>query len=140
MDEPTETTTETGVEAALDAAPEPHRRVLARAAAMIREEAEAAPEVARLEATLKWGQPSFAPSSASGAKTGTPIRLGLSKDGEPALFVHCGTTLIADWAAVAGPGVRVEGRRALILEPDDLDAARPFVRRALTYRRRKAGR
>ncbi|MEM7524945.1 MAG: DUF1801 domain-containing protein [Pseudomonadota bacterium] len=108
------------------------REALNAARRMIEEEAAAAPEIAELEASLKWGQPSFAPTP----KTGTPIRLGLTKSGAPALFVHCGTTLIEDWSRIAGPSARVEGNRALILEPDDLESARPFIRRALTFRRR----
>lgn len=113
------------------------RPLLARAAAAIREEAAAAPELDGVSASLKWGQPSYAPRPRKGhAKIGTPIRLGVTKGGEAALFVHCGTSLIADWAATIGADARVEGRRALLLDPDDMSSARLFIRRALTYRKR----
>lgn len=77
---------------------------------------------------VKWGQPSFATQP----KTGTPIRLGLTKSGEPAMFVHCQTTLVADYVATVGQDALVEGNRAVIL-PDDLEAIRPLIRAALTY-------
>mgnify|MGYP000722380901 CR=1 FL=1 len=77
---------------------------------------------------VKWGQPSFATSP----KTGTPIRLGLNKAGAPTLFVHCQTTLVADYVATVGQNAVVEGNRAVVL-PEDIDAIRPLVRAALTY-------
>lgn len=77
---------------------------------------------------VKWGQPSFA----TRPKTGTPIRLGLTKSGAPAMFVHCQTTLVSDYVATVGQDAVVEGNRAVIL-PDDLQALRPLIRAALTY-------
>ena len=41
--------------------------------------------------TLKWGQPSYL-TATTGA--GTTPRLAASSDGQPTLFVHCGTDLI----------------------------------------------
>ncbi|MEM7544612.1 MAG: DUF1801 domain-containing protein [Pseudomonadota bacterium] len=83
---------------------------------------------------LKWGQPSLRPVP----KAGTPLRLGHTKSGELALFVHCATSLIANWAeacALRGQPARIEGTRALIIDPDDMAVAAPFIRQALTYYR-----
>lgn len=107
------------------------REALLRLRTIIVEEA-AAPEIGGVVESLKWGQPSYAPPR----KVGTPVRLGLGKTGEPALLVHCGTTLIADWTAARGAGDRVEGARALIVARGAEEDARAFIRAALTYRRR----
>lgn len=98
------------------------RRIIAGEAAAI------APE-RRLEATLKWGQPSFALSP----KMGTPVRLGIL-EGRPALFVHCATTLVEDWRQRMGADADASGDRAVFIDPADVGALRPFIRAALTYR------
>lgn len=86
------------------------------------------PEAGAIVEEVKWGQPSFA----TRPKTGSPIRLGLSKTGAPAVFVHCQTTLVADYVAGPGNDAVVEGSRAVIV-PDDPDDLRPLIRAALTY-------
>ena len=87
--------------------------------------------VSRVEESLKWGQPSYAPAP----KTGTPIRLGQSKSGEATLFVHCQTTLVGDLASLGGHDLRTVDNRAVVL-PKDLTTSPElltFVRAALTY-------
>jgi hypothetical protein len=84
--------------------------------------------------TVKWGQRSFALSP----KQGTAVRLGLSRSGEVALLVHCGTSVIDDWrdaCEITGRETRTEGKRAFIVDPDRLDDAKDFIRSALSYRK-----
>lgn len=113
--------------------PEPQRDTLLRLRALIFETARENPVGGGLEESLKWGQPAYRPAH---PRTGTTIRLGLSKSGGCALFVHCQTTLIADFRAVAPDGFRFEGNRAMLLP--ERGAAEPgplclLIRRALTY-------
>ncbi|MEO1613827.1 MAG: hypothetical protein AAFU55_15950 [Pseudomonadota bacterium] len=97
---------------------------------IIEEEAvEVAPEHA-LAASLKWGQPSFALSP----KQGTPVRLGLQGE-RPVVFVHCGTTLVENWRHRQGDAADTAGNRCVFVDPEDVEAIRPFIRMALTYRR-----
>jgi hypothetical protein len=75
-------------------------------------------EAGSVEESLKWGQPSYATKP----KTGTPIRLGVTKDGSPTLFVHCQTTLVADLAADNAYGLKTIDNRAVVLPVDDVKA------------------
>ena len=89
-------------------------------------------EVTGVEESLKWGQPSYAPKP----KTGTPIRLGVTKGGEATLFVHCQTTLVSDLEADNAHGLRTIDNRAVVLPLEgvaDHPGLRGFVRAALTY-------
>lgn len=88
----------------------------------------------RVVESLKWGQPSFALSP----KHGTAVRIGKNKAGDAALYVHCGTTIVADWreeCAMTGVSAKTEGNRALIVDPTRVDDVRGFIRRAFGYRR-----
>lgn len=88
--------------------------------------------VSSIEESLKWGQPSYA----SVPKTGTPIRLGVSKSGAATMFVHCQTTLVSDLEADNAHGLKTIDNRAVVLPSGDF-ADHPgvlsFVRSALTY-------
>ena len=117
------------VDAVIAEFPPTPRLALATARALIEAEAKAVAPDRVLEASLKWGQPSFALAP----KMGTPIRLGLN-GGRPALFVHCATTLVEDWRQRMGPEADVSGTRAVHIDPGDVGALRPFIRAALTYR------
>lgn len=90
--------------------------------------------VGTLDETLKWGQPSYLTHS---PKSGTTIRLGVSKAGAAALYVHCQTTLIADFEQQYPNDFTYDGTRALYLEDDsDQDALAVLIARALTYHKR----
>ncbi len=85
--------------------------------------------------TLKWGQPSYV------VKTGTPLRLGIGASGEPALLVHCQTTLIAQARDMFSDVLTFEGHRAICLSVErDLPEVplRQVIRWALTYKVRTA--
>lgn len=89
-------------------------------------------EVSSIEESLKWGQPSYAPKP----KTGTPIRLGVTKDGTPTLFVHCQTTLVSDLEANNPHDLRTIDNRAVVLPGGavaDNGGLRGFVKAALKY-------
>lgn len=82
--------------------------------------------------TLKWGQPSFK------APKGSPLRIGLPKAGGFALYAHCATSLIADYAALH-PG-RFDGNRAVLFDTVAEARAQPLealITAALTYHTRR---
>lgn len=82
-----------------------------------------------VEESLKWGQPSYA------VKSGSPIRLGMPKSGGYAIYCHCQTTLIGDFAAIFGEDFCYDGNRAVLLDgPPDLEKLALLVNAALTYR------
>jgi len=120
---------------AFEAVPAEPRAVLLHVRALIFEIAAGLPDAARMSETLKWGQPSYA------VPTGTPLRLGLTRDGQPALFAHCQTRVVADARAVLDTALEFEGNRAILVPMDRPfpDAAlRQVIHAALTYRLRGA--
>jgi hypothetical protein len=114
--------------AAFEAGP---RGALEEARLMIFEVAAALDEVSGIEESLKWGQPSYAPKP----KTGTPIRLSVTKAGALTLFVNCQTTLVADLAANNPHDLATIDNRAVLLPETVTDhpGLRSFVKVALTY-------
>lgn len=98
------------------------------------QEAASMPEVGPIEECLKWGQPSYLTPE---TKSGSTIRLGVSKDGCFALYVHCQTTLISDFVALFPDDFIVEKNRAIRLRKlptkQELDKLRVLIRAALTY-------
>ncbi len=88
--------------------------------------------------TLKWGEPSYLTER---PKSGSTIRLGVSKDDRPALFCHCQTSLISDFRTRYPNSFDYEGNRALVLKDgEDLPQAEleHCIAMALTYHKRKA--
>ncbi len=81
-----------------------------------------------VDESLKWGQPSYATPS------GSPIRLGVPKSGGYAIYCHCATTLIGDFAALFGKDFRYEGNRAVLLDgPPDLEKLTLLITAAQSY-------
>ena len=96
-------------------------------------------EVGPLTETLKWGQPAFLTDA---SKSGTTIRIGAAKD-QPeicALFVHCQTTLVAEFREIIDhPEISFEGNRAVLFPAAEPLPSEPLVHcvsQALTYKRR----
>ncbi|HHL22000.1 MAG TPA: DUF1801 domain-containing protein [Aliiroseovarius sp.] len=121
---------------AFDAFPPDARAGLLQVRRLILQPAASLPEIGRLEEALRWGQPAYL-TPESGA--GSTIRLGLAKTGGFALFVHCRTSLIADFTPIAPPGTRFDGSRAVLFDhADAIDAValQWLIARALTYHRR----
>ncbi|MGB0506094.1 MAG: DUF1801 domain-containing protein [Pikeienuella sp.] len=104
------------------------QRPLADIRALIHRIAGETPDVGAIVEEVKWGQLSFSTKP----RTGSPIRIGQLKSGEPALFAHCQTTLMNDFAAGPGAGLSFEGSRAVVV-PEDAELLVPLIRAALTY-------
>jgi hypothetical protein len=124
------------VAAAFAKFPDDVRTRLLDVRALIYQTAHETQGVGDIVETLKWAQPSY---ETVRPKSGTPIRLGVAKDQRPALFVHCQTTLIAEFRDLYENVFDFEGNRALVFGADpgaNRDALAMCIRRALTYRLR----
>lgn len=89
-----------------------------------------------LEESLKWGQPAWRPKRAN---AGTTVRADATKDGGYALYIHCQTTLAAEFRDLYPKLFRYEGDRALLFRADEAppsDALRHCIALALTYNKR----
>lgn len=87
--------------------------------------------------TLKWGQPSYLTIR---PKSGSTIRLGVGKSGQPALFCHCQTSLISEFRDIYPKVFEFEGNRALVLKDGEALPKAELahcIALALTYHRRK---
>ena len=121
------------VRAAFDAFAPLARAGLLQLRDLILAQAADLPQVGPISEALRWGQPAYLTSQ---TKAGSTLRLGVPKSGGFALFVHCQTSLIADFRAVAGDRFRYEGQRAVLfaragdLQPDLLAL---LIRRALGW-------
>ena len=96
------------------------------------------PEAGRIAEELRWGQPAYLTPE---TKAGTTIRIGVPKGGGYALFVHCQTTLIEGFRAVAPPEARFDGTRGVLFSDTaavDKPAMALLIRAALTYHLRKS--
>ena len=121
------------VEAAYSSFPEATRLGLLRLRDLIFEIADETPGVGSLEETLKWGQPAYLTSE---TRSGTTIRLGFPKSGGFALYVHCQTTIIAEFRDLFPEGLDYEGNRAIHFQNTSelsSDAVGLLIARALTY-------
>lgn len=88
-----------------------------------------------IQECLKWGQPSYLTHK---TKSGSTIRLGLSKETEIAVFAHCQTHIIADFQQIFPTDFKYDGNRAVILSSFDvkdlpLDKLDILIKSALTY-------
>lgn len=121
------------VRAAFDAVPPDARTGLLTLRDLIFDTADELP-VGRVAESLKWGQPSYATPD---TKSATPIRLGVVKSGDLAIFTHCQSTVMGDFRNLAPPDMQFDGNRALHLpanRPIPLAELTPLIRAALTYR------
>lgn len=118
---------------AFAAFPRPARETLMAVRTLIYDIADTLP-VGRIAETTKWGQPSY---STPETKSATPIRLGVTKSGQAAIFTHCQSSVMSDFRALASVDLEFDGNRALHLprhQPPPLDELAPLIRAALTYR------
>lgn len=91
-----------------------------------------------LEETLKWGEPSYINKR---ARTGTTLRLAPTSgpQQELGLFVHCQTTLVANFKEIY-PDLDYQGNRCLRLNINNMPEAKileHFIFLALTYHHQK---
>ena len=70
------------------------------------------PEIGQLLEALRWGELSFITEKPS---TGSIIRLALTRSGKPAVFFHCGTSLIETFRVQYSHIFDFEDNRAMIL-------------------------
>lgn len=121
------------VKAAYAAFPAPQRALADMLRDLVLEVARETPGVGEIVETLKWGQPTF---QTVRPKSGTPLRIGMTKDGGVGLYVHCTTTVIRDYAATFPDSDRIDGNRGVLFKTkDDIapDRLRLLIRHALTY-------
>ena len=113
----------------IDTYPEPARAGVLALRSLIYSVAGAEP----LTETLKWGQPAYLPTQ---ARTGTTLRLGLHENAAFALFAHCQSTVIHDYANAFPDWDRIDGNRAILFDKtDDIEPERlsHLIRHALRY-------
>ena len=121
------------VEAVLAAAPEPARAELLRLRALIESVADGLPNVAPLSASLKWGEPSFAPGRAG---VGSSVRLAAQRDGRVAMHFICHTGLVDRFRELYPQTFEFAGNRSILIEPGsrvDQAALSHCIAMALTY-------
>lgn len=121
------------VKAAYDAFPEGQKEIALMLRDLVFAVAADTPEVGRVEETLKWGQPSFITPK---TKSGSTLRIGVTKAGDTGIYAHCGTSIISDYAATFPGDDRIDGNRGVLfataneIVPDRL---RHLIRHGLTY-------
>lgn len=121
------------IAAAFDIENKQARKGLLKLRELVFDVADDLPQIGRLEEALRWGQPSYLTPD---TKSGSTLRLGIPKSGGFALFVHCQTSLIADYKAAFPDAKNIEGKRAILFnEPTDIDPNKHkwLIRQALTY-------
>lgn len=92
--------------------------------------------IARIEETVKWGEPSYS------AISGSPVRLGWKKkDPERyAIYFHCQTKLVSAFRELYPKTFCFEGNRAILFHKNDRIPKKELkhcIELALTYHRRK---
>lgn len=95
--------------------------------------AEESEGVGTIEETLKWGEPAYLTVR---PKSGTTIRLGVSKTGKPAVFTHCQTTVVSEFQTLFPDEFTYDGNRAVYVDRltvADTDKLRLLIKHALTY-------
>jgi hypothetical protein len=109
------------------AMPEPAQGCATALRALIEREADGLD----VQECLRWGQPTYI------ASKGSMLRIGMTKSGNAALFAHCQTTIISDFAAQFGKDFQIEGNRAVVfpaasdIQPEKL---RRMISHALRYK------
>lgn len=91
------------------------------------------PQAGEIEEVLRWGQPAYLTPM---TKSGSTLRIGITKSGEVAIFAHCATTIISNYAQTFPNTDRIDGNRAVIFAgADDIvpDRLRLLIRHGLTY-------
>ncbi len=118
------------VRAVIDSYPEPARDGVLCLRDLILKVAAGLPQLGALVETLKWGQPAYL------APKGSTLRIGLHKEASFALFAHCQSGIISDYAQTFPGWDRIDGNRAVLfdapgqIEPDRLSH---LIQHALTY-------
>ena len=116
--------------------PDPIRERLLLLRQLILETATEMADVAEIEETLKWGEPSYV------TKNGSTIRIGWkdSKPEQTAMYFNCRTTLVETFKELFRGQLNFEGNRAIVFgESEEIPIVelRQCISLALTYHRVK---
>ncbi|MFY0594974.1 MAG: DUF1801 domain-containing protein [Cognatishimia sp.] len=125
--------TDPAIAATFDRTPEPARTGLLRLRDLIFDVAQGLPDIGRVEEVLRWGQPSYITPD---KKAATPLRLGTHKSASFAIFAHCQSNVIANYATRFPGWDRLDGNRAVLFDrPDQIEPfrLRSLIEDALTY-------
>ena len=119
-----------------DSYPEPMRTKMLRLRQIVFEAAAETEDVAAVEETLKWGEPSYL------TKGGSTIRMDWKQKSphQYALYFNCNTSLVGTFKALYTGFFTFEGNRAIVFrETDELpvDALKHCISLALRYHRLK---
>ena len=87
-------------------------RLLKEVRALILDVQTENPEIGKLSEVLRWGQLIYLTEQTG---SGSMIQIGLSKSGKPAMFFHCGTTLIETFQSQYTHLFGFESNRALLI-------------------------
>ncbi len=121
------------VKAIYDGFPSDMRAIAMRLRELIFDVAWENPTVGLVEEALRWGQPSYLTPE---TKSGSTLRIGLSKGGGCAIFAHCATDIISTYAATFPDSDRIEGNRAVVFKVQSEivpDRLRLLIFHGLTY-------
>ncbi len=123
------------VAAIFAAYPSATRRKLLALRQLIFDVAASTDGVGALEETVKWGQPSYLTAA---TKSGSTIRIDGVKnsEGRCALYFNCQTSLVETFKELYRGKLRLEGRRAIVLEAEGrlpIEELRHCIALALTY-------
>ncbi len=110
------------------------RKCLLKWRALAFETAAGDKRIGPLTETLKWGQPSYLTEA---TRSGGTLRLWVTKDDRPALFVTCSSDLAGRIRERYRNDLDFEGNRAIIPRADTSDAVlRHVIAQVLTYKLR----
>ena len=113
--------------------PQPARDALLDLRELIFSTAEDLPDVGPLAEELRWGQPAYLTVA---SKSGTTLRLGMTRSGDFALFAHCQTTIISRFRDHFEDEFRFDANRAVLFRnTQDVKPMmlRGLISHALTY-------
>jgi len=119
-----------------DSYPSKVKKKLLKLRKIILEVAAEHDDIANVEETLKWGEPSYL------SKTGSTVRIDWkeAKPDQYAMYFHCQTKLVDTFKELYKDELRFEGNRAIVFGLDTKvpeDELKHCVFLALTYHRRK---
>lgn len=125
--------TDPAVSAAFDAFPDSARTGTLMLRDLILDQAATLPEIGTVQEVLRWGQPSYITPD---RKAATTLRIGTHKSAAFAIFAHCQSGVITNYATRFPCWDRLDGNRAVLF--NDTSEVEPFrlgtlIRDALTY-------
>lgn len=129
-------TTNPEVQVVFDRYPDWAREKLLVLRELIVETAKETEDIAALEETLKWGEPSYL------TKNGSTIRMDWKSKSpnQYALYFKCTSRLVETFKVIFNNVFEFEGKRALVFQKDDkipVEELKHCIRAALTYHKVK---